>query len=260
MAWAQEELEVILENALLSLQPQRGEDNLLTLRSIISTNLERKRVQYYLQNDSSAQPYDYVQRVVEHYDHWHPYIHQIQVEKQTAVWQPLFAKLQMWAYTFLRRYLSDPDHLHQQSQNCATEAASILVNAHFPYDVDFDPWACVLLQNVCRKYIAQTAKNQYPDKELVSLDRWDDWLRNIADPASGETKRRTDLRLDLLSAIEQLATAARQEFILRYYFEGQTYEQIAQEMNRSKNALYKLHFDALENLRKIMAPNEDRYE
>jgi RNA polymerase sigma factor (sigma-70 family) len=62
----------------------------------------------------------------------------------------------------------------------------------------------------------------------------------------------SDKRLDLLDAIDQLSSEDRRTIILLYYFEGKDFDEIAEVLDRTKNALYKLHFDALENLRKIL--------
>lgn len=44
-------------------------------------------------------------------------------------------------------------------------------------------------------------------------------------------------------------------WIRLYTFSQYTFDEIAAAMNKNKNALYKLHFDALENLREIWLEN-----
>ena len=58
--------------------------------------------------------------------------------------------------------------------------------------------------------------------------------------------------MDLLSAVNKLNSEDRKRFIQLYYFEGLGFQEIAKILDRTTNALYKLHFDALENLRKIL--------
>ncbi len=53
---------------------------------------------------------------------------------------------------------------------------------------------------------------------------------------------------------------ARKQVVLLRYFESYTFQQIALKLDKSDNAIYKLHFDALNNLRKIWESSQDIYE
>ena len=264
MSWNAETLQETIEQALHRLAEQRGSELATAVASITFTNLGKGRVQNFLERQGYS-PSDYVWRVADKYEQWHDHLYAVQIEKRADVWPPLYEQLQKWAFHYLPRigypsYASRDERL-QQAQVCAAEASLVLINAFFPYDVNFDPWACILLQNVARKEMDRRVKpNLEAQKQEIELDAWDDWLQNLLNPADGDEQRLVDLRTDLLGAIGQLSSEDRQQFILLYYFEGQTFKEIAAKMNRRLNALYKLHSDALENLRKILKENRDKYE
>lgn len=259
-----ETLRQTVEQALNLLAEQRGKALATAVSPIIFTNLDKGRLQNFLERQGCS-PADYVWRVADHYERWHDYIHAVQHEKRADVWQPLYEQLQQWAFYYLPRigypaYASRDDRV-QQAQACAAEAAIVLLDAFFPYDINFEPWACVLLQNVSRKQMNRYIKPQLEaQKQEVELDAWDDWLHNLADPESEVAQQLVELRTDLLQWVVQLSSEARQQFILLHYFEEQPFEQVATQMDRNLNSLYKLHSDALENLRKIWRENRDKYE
>jgi RNA polymerase sigma factor (sigma-70 family) len=264
MSWETKPLQQATERELHLLAKQRGSELVAAVTLIIFTNLDKGRMQTFLERQDCS-PANYVQRVADHYEQWHDYVHAVQVEKRSDVWEPLYEQLQQWAFRLLPRIgypaYVDRDEQLQQAQACATEAATVLLNAFFPYDVDFEPWAYVLLRNVTRKEMNRRIRPRLDvQKHQVELDAWDDWLHNLADPEGEDEQRLAELRADLLQLVAQLSSEARQQFILFYYFEEQSFEQIAAQMNKNLNSLYKLHSDALENLRKIWRKNRDKYE
>jgi hypothetical protein len=149
-----ETLQQAVERALRLLVEQRGTELVQAVAPIIFTNLDKGRMQTFLERKNCS-PGDYVRRVADHYKQWHDYVHAVQIERRSDAWQPLYAQLQQWAFWLLPRigypaYARQEEQL-EQAQACAAEAAIALLNAYFPYDVDFEPWAYVLLQNVSRK-------------------------------------------------------------------------------------------------------------
>lgn len=259
-----ETLQQAVERALHLLAEQRGKELERAVSPIVFTSLSKGRIQTFLERQDYS-PADYVRHVADHYEQWHDHVHAVQVEKRSDVWQPLYEQLQQWAFRLLPRmgypaYVDRDDH-RQQAYACAAKAALVLIDAYFPYDVDFEAWAYVLLRNVARKHMERDVKPRLEaQKKEVELDAWDSWQQNLFDPAGEKGQRLIELRIDLLRMVAQLTTEDRRQFILLYYFEEQPFKQIAAQMNKSPNALYKLHSDALENLRKIWRENRDKYE
>jgi RNA polymerase sigma factor (sigma-70 family) len=246
------------------LAEQRGSELAAAVAPIIFTNLDKGRLQTYLERESCS-PDDYVERVANKYEKWHDHVCAVQIEKRTDVWQPLYEQLQKWAFGYLSR-MSYPNYVSQdekleQAQACAAETAVVLIDAFFPYDVNFEPWACVVLHNVVRKQIERRIKPRLrAQNKEVEVDAYDDWLPNLLDPAGQDAQHLAELRADLLNAIAQLASEDRQRLIILHYFESKTFKQIAAQMGKNQNTLYKLHYDALENLRKIWPQSGNKYE
>jgi len=246
------QLEYELENCLKSVAEQRGEHFATRLRSILIANLGRGRIHYYLNSHAGGQLHEYVERVAKCYERLGPYIDKAQKTKEQDVWESLFETLLAWASRILRRAGAHPDDLDQLAREYATAAAGRILTAHFPYDTEFEPWAYVLVRNVCREYRRRENRN------LDSIDN--EQIARLPDPAQTDREQPHRLRLELLDAVQHLSSDARRHFIMLYYFQGYALSEIAQILNRSLSAIYKLHFDTLNELRKIWSGKEHKDE
>lgn len=220
--------------------------------SIVLINHSEGRVEKFLESGTTQTVEEYFQRVVRYYQECHELIKKLESNDPSS-WELFLQKLGKWAYNFLRKK-GVPVEVgrYQIADDCAHEAGARLANIRFPYDVHYDSWACRVAHNVCLNYIRRhTEKLDVIDIDLTETA---DWLEAFSIPS--DTKR-TDNRLDLLDAIDELNSEDRKKFIHLYYFEGEDFDEIAKILNRTKNALYKLHFDALENLRKILQERGD---
>lgn len=245
-------LEHELEDCLKSVARQRGELLAATLRPILIANLERGRIDHYLNGHAQAQLPDYVWRVADHFDRLSPYIDQVQKTKSEDVWEPLFSTLCAWAYRIMSRTPASSGDVEQISLECAAAAAARMLTAHFPYDTEFDPWAFVLLRNVCREYLRRETR--------APLSIHDESISTLPDLTHIDRERLRGLRLDLLDAVQRLSSEARRQFVVRYYFQGYSLTEVARQLGRSMSAIYKLHFDALIELRKIWNGKEHKDE
>lgn len=237
---------------------RRGDEYAAELRLILTNSLENCRIQNFLEKDET--PAGYVKRVEEHYDRWHQHVTRVQDEQDPEAWRELFTQFQKWAYNFLRRkeFSHDPQELMEHAQICATEAALTLLSTRFPYDVHFGRWSYTILQYMCLRHLSQQWNRQQQFQEtMVSLDEYEDWIRNIANPQSSKQIGLNNLRRDLLNAIGRLNSKKRQKFLILYYFEQNSFAEIAEKMNTSKNSLYKLHSDALKELRNVWSGEGD---
>jgi len=254
-----EPLTTALQQALEHVAAQQGHDLAKAITPIVMANLDKGRVHYFLDEQNQCQPEDYVQRVADFYQKWQPYLHQIQQERSPELWLPLYDRLKRWAYRFLSsKSFSSPGERAQLALDCAATAATRLLNARFPYDTDFDPWAAVLLKNVTMKHLHQAYEEAAAN--LLQVDDWEALESVLPAFANQGHRNKVEIRQALLAAIAQLASDARKQVILLHYFEGLPLQQIAEIMGRSENATHKLHFDALKNLRKIWESNGDTYE
>ena len=137
----------------------------------------------------------------------------------------------------------------EQAINYATEASISLITAYFPFDVNFDSWAHMLLINVCRRQIRDTMrkKSHVPAVNLVPID---DLIETFIVPSDNPIHHQ-ELREELLDAIDNLPNELWQQVILLRHFAEMSPKEVAEEMNRSLSAVYSLHFRAIKELRKI---------
>ncbi|MBK8984480.1 MAG: sigma-70 family RNA polymerase sigma factor [Chloroflexi bacterium] len=263
MSWDDESLAAALQHAVQLVAAQKGEPIARTIAPIVMANLDRGRVHYFLDGHEDAHPEAYVWRVFAFYEKWQPYLYQIQEERCAEYWLPLYEKLKRWAYNYLssKNYFATPAQKLELATDCAAMAATRLLNARFPYDTDFDPWVYMLLQNVMLKSLHREYKEYREEVARVqNVDDWEEWESLLPHLSTKGERDRAELRQALSSAIEQLASDARKQIILLHYIEGMSLQQIAREMGRSDSAIHKLHFDALNNLRKIWGSSWDKYE
>lgn len=217
---------------------------------ILNRSVEYGRANRVLGDDPDDTACDeYVRQVIAYYKKYHSLVTCLEKGDPDA-WALVVKKIQGWANGFLKRQGIHGDLRQKSVKECVTNAALAYLSGVYHYDSDFDPWLCVLVQNVCRKYIKeQRHPNQIQEEEAVSLDKFDFSAETLADKEAGNSQKLDDLRLRLLNAIEGLSSEARKELIILHYFSGYSFKEIALKMNKSLNAVYKLHFDALNDLR-----------
>lgn len=252
MDWDKEELEVALA---LCLQNNAGVYDSIT--HILWTNLEKGRMVKFLKNGTVTSVEAYVQRVKWYHDHWYSYVHSLQVDQDIELWGGMYIKLQKWAYHSLEKRLDYPKQqlYDDYSLTCATNSAEVLLTKQFPYDVHFERWAHVVTQNICLRLVTKLSK---PMQKPVELDEWDEWLDNLADPAGNTDQANQELREQLFQTIAKLPREADRQFLHLYYFQHKTFDEIAEIMSVTKNALYQRHRKALIKLRKIWFTDDDK--
>lgn len=241
-----EKLKIEVEKVLQTIEPKLA----ASIRSILHANLDRGRVETFVGADFSRVD-QYVKRVADQYTKLSPYIFATQKNMADDVWQPLFKKLQAWAYNFLLMKNFFPGSETQAiADECAANAAMHILNAHFPYDTEFEPWAYTIVTMSCLRFFRDgTKKSIIPPQNLVELDE--------QLPALDITNLiERDDQNDLLTVLSELSEARRQVIQL-HYFEAMSLPEIAEVMKKSVGAIYCLHFNALEDLRKILGKNRN---
>ena len=249
-----EDIKTEIDNSLILLSEQKGDEIAKRIRLILYTNLDRGRIQSFVEGDINLVR-DYIWRVADEYINLSPFINKLQIERTTMVWEPLYKQMVSWAFTFfIKRGFYANINTQEIATECATEAAMHVLRAYFPYDCDLEPWACVIVQNTCRKYIrGATKKSIIPQQNLVDLE---EMLNNVKDPSHQDQVYLKDLQGDLWEAINQLSDARRQVVELIYFNELSPVE-IASRMKKSVGAIYSLQFNALHDLRKILSKNRN---
>jgi RNA polymerase sigma factor (sigma-70 family) len=255
MAWDDQYIKAELEHALQKLKGEVDEQICSTLRAILLVNLKRRRIHAYLGENDHVVPLDYVKLVVHTYQELCPYLHNVQVERCSEVWFPLFEKLQGWAFGFLvqRGFVPNRD-TGNRARDYATDASTVLLTAHFPYDTAFDPWACSVLQNVCRRRLKEaTRPNRREESCVASLDDLEEqFATSSGSLVIKDDEQMQDFCIDLATAFERLPSDLRRQAIHLLYFDGLTYQEAAQVMHKSESSVRQLHMHALQGLRRIL--------
>jgi RNA polymerase sigma factor (sigma-70 family) len=248
MAISTEDIRIEVEKASRSLSRLLREGEAGEITQILFANLERGRVQTFVQDDKTLVD-EYVKRVAKKYRELNLFVKRVQIERAEEIWRPLLNKMQKWAYHyFLNKGFYSDDNTRYIAEECTHEAVLMLLNSHFPYDIDFEPWLHVIVQNACRRYIrTATQKKNIPAQEIVGLDHR---LEEIEDPRNEDLERIHD-HDDLFTAIS-LLSPMRREAIELLYFKGMSPKEVAKKMRKSIGAVYGLQFHALEDLRKIL--------
>lgn len=249
-----EEFKAAIERILKSLAEKRGEDIAGMLKPILFTNLDRGRIQGFVEGNIDLVD-EYVQRLADLYLNLNPYLRQLQTGKKSDLWATLFKRMRIWAYNFLVRKGFAADETTQDiAAECASEAAVNMLGAYFPYDTDFDPWAHVIVQNACRKFIrTRLKKSVIPEDSLVDIE---DEMAGLSETPVEKRESGNEGETNLLEALEHLSDSRRQVLEL-IYFEELTPEEVAHKMGKSVGGVYSLKFHALEDLRKILSKNGD---
>jgi RNA polymerase sigma factor (sigma-70 family) len=240
------EIDHELECVLAILTADYDHELLQTVIPIIQANYRSGRAQRFSRALPEKEPLlAYGRRVVAYYQSEQPIVTQLLLEKNEPAWETFFITLQKWAYSFLRKrgFAPSPTHRYEQAVICATQAATRLLELRFPYDVVFQAWACVVTQNTCRHHISQVRRtNDQAADPQVAAERWPD-LQSL------DEVLRTERGLDLRQALAAL-TPNRRQFIELHYYEQKSFTEVAATLGTNVGALYKLHHDALEELRK----------
>jgi RNA polymerase sigma factor (sigma-70 family) len=248
----QEKLRHALIQELCYLEKNGRRKTAVSIRPIILKNLARGknagRVGNYLTGNPGKLPCDYVGRVADYYEELSCYLQQIQEEKSDQIWEPLFEKMQWLAYNYLRqKNFMAGQQTFQLATDCAADAGGELVQAYFPYDTDFDPWACTIVQNHCKKTIARLFQaGHVPENKLVNLANVPHRTANLDGGSGGDL---TDWRLTLYHLIDQLP-AEQLETILLHDFKGMTLQEIGYHLGISTTTAHRRYFAAIDFLRK----------
>jgi RNA polymerase sigma factor (sigma-70 family) len=204
------------------------------------------------ENPDDAACHEYVNQVITNYQECHEVVTRLE-RREPEEWETAVKKINRWANGCMKQWNIYGPLRKQCVEECVPNAVLAFLTGTYHYDTEFDAWLCVLVQNVCRKYIKeQLHPNHAAEADALSYDKFEFLLEALADNDAIASQRARELRAILLEAVEKLSSEARQELIILHYFEGFSFKEIAQKMDRSLNAVYKLHFDALNELREIL--------
>ncbi|MFZ0548082.1 MAG: sigma-70 family RNA polymerase sigma factor [Candidatus Promineifilaceae bacterium] len=223
------------------------------IHTILYRSLEYGRAQRILGDDPDEDACrEYVDQVITNYRACHSLVARLERSDPEA-WNETIKKIHAWTNGYLRHRKIYGPLKEKCIEECVPNAVIAYLTGTYHYDVEFDAWFCVLVHNTCRKHIKeQLRSSRPPQKETISLDQLGYLLETLGDKREMDARRQRELRAALLTAVEQLSSEARRELIIRHYFLDHSFKEIAEEMDKTMNAVYKLHFDALNELETIV--------
>jgi RNA polymerase sigma factor (sigma-70 family) len=250
-------IKIELNKSLQLLRKSKDQVFASEVKCILETNFDRGRINSFIEGNLDQVP-GYVERVITYYSKLKSYIQELQVERTTHLWEPLFKKMHKWAYNyFLKKNFKNSLDTQEIAYECATEAAINILSARFPYDTDFEPWAYVIVQHACLKYIRKATRTSVvPSQNLVSLDSV---LSFLKDPIAPQLERQRELKDELMKMISELPEA-RQRVIELLYLEEMPPAEVAKIMGKNVSAIYSLRFNALNDLQKNYKNRNIYYE
>lgn len=246
--WTADTLRSPLEEALQELKETHGQALWEAVSPVIQTNLSRGRIERILTNQGDMTPQKYVLRVAEIYQKLHPYLAELQEERSPQAWQALYDLMCKIAMKFLLRHgFSVMQETRELTEECTSEVASQILTAHFPYDVEFFPWMYVVLRNVCVGKIKKLRQTNAQD-----ISELEEWLEDATSPTGRKIEKDLGMRQAFREALKKLSPG-RQEVIYLHYFEDRSFQEIAEMMGKTANAVHQLHFYAMRDLEKLLA-------
>lgn len=248
MFWTAEALRLMLEEALQALKETHDQALWEAVYSVIETNLSRGRIERIFRMEGDLTPQKYVLRVAETYTKQHPYLAELQEERSLQAWEVLYDLMCKTAMKLLlRRGFSVTRETRELAEECTSEASAQILTAHFPYDVEFFPWMYVVLRNVCVAKIKKSWQTSAQD-----FSELEEWLVDPTSPTGRKIENDLGARQAFQEALKKLSPG-RQEVIILHYFEDRSFQEIAEIMGKTVNAVHQLHFYAIRDLEKLLA-------
>lgn len=239
----------LIEKALQQVQVELGGALADAIKPVLYINNQRCRIRQYKNLNPTGTVQDYVFQVANYYVMDHDYLDDVQRYKTRETWGPLLEKIRQWTYPFLGRWNLTETTRTAFTLEIAQEAGLEIVRSHYPYDSEFDGWACIITHHVCSKFMKRFGASVVLDH--IDLSEADEWFLNSDDLLQSDPEIVFAKKQLLLDAVTQLSEIQK-NVIWRFYFEGWSLPQIANHLGISTNTIYKRHFDALKQLRKIL--------
>lgn len=246
-----------LTQTLEKLRSDLGETQVDALHAILRINEQRGRFCRYLRLNPQETAESYIAQLIAHFKNDHHYLDQVQRQKNSDIWEPLIEKIRQWSYRFLGRWHLDEAVRINYTDEIAQEAGLQIINAHYPYDCEFDAWACKITHHVSSKYMKRHGSSAVLSE--VNLSDVAEWFQGSGESLAPNLEDQFATRQFLLNAIDQLSENQK-VVIWQFYFEGRSLPQIAEKLDINVNTIYKRHFDALKQLRKIIGVNQYKDE
>lgn len=232
-------------------------------RNVASGRWERVQKFHRSKGKTSGTFKEYVDTVIAVY--WREYK---RVEglaaKNEDDWNELWRLLVRRAYNTLIDFGLRPHQASIEAADFAQDTCEAIFGDWYPYDVPFDIRATRILHNrILKKYSrsrdaldqrGRVLSLETPQKEATPEVALHELL---ADASSLQPFEQRENQEVLLAAIAQLGSEAQQQVIVGTFFHELNTEEIAQQLGRSRQAVYNLRHRALLRLKEILRAKEN---
>ncbi len=232
---------------------------------IVRRNLASGRAQRVMGNGYSLASFariqweQYIDNVIARYLTEHQRVERL-VERDDAEWVSLQQLMAARAYRILQRWQVSGLQPKDEVADFAQQACESIYAAVFPYDVSFDAWATMILNNHIRQRYTRSQDLIDRNPSIESLDQSDtpdpdevtSLYDTLSDPTALHLFERIDIQQEIIGAIAQLPSHSQQDVIIYSSLYGWSDEQIAEHLDKTKQAIYNLRHRALQQLRQIL--------
>jgi RNA polymerase sigma factor (sigma-70 family) len=231
---------------------------------IVKRNLASGRAQRVMSHDRQREPLtrsqleQYIDRVIGVYLIEHARIERLAAQAD-AEWNQLQAELTTRARRMLQHWPASVFQPQAEAPDFAQQACETIFNAIFPYDVAFDAWATVILNNHIRQRATRSRDLVDRNPSVVSLDQptgsqpeqMTALYDLVQDPTADHLFETVELQLQITAAIARLSSPTQQLIILYSFLYGWSDKQLANHLAKTEQAIYNLRHRALRQLRHI---------
>jgi RNA polymerase sigma factor (sigma-70 family) len=243
------ELKEALETVLTSFTDELGAETVAALRPILLTNYAKGRVHKFTEGNP-AKIGNYIHKVAGIYLKYHDYLVKVQVDQDESVWEELFLKIQKYAQSYFIRKSFNPTQVKNElAFGQDSEAVLVIFKAQFPYDTDFDAWVKVIVQYCCLKYMRSLYAN---NDSIPNIEDLENTISKMVREKNEEEKQVDKEEYSALCEAISKLKGQRKKIIVLRYIKNLSLEEIAEKLGKSMQAVYSLHFRALNDLRKIL--------
>lgn len=202
----------------------------------------------------------YIDRVVNIYLQEHQRVVRLALP-DPAEWQQLMRLLVVRAYRTLVRLQHSSPRAQDEAADFAQQTSEIIFRTFFPFDIPFDAWATVILNNCILQSATRSADLLDRTPKPLSLDTVftpdsqgspRSLATLLAHPTSEQEFESVEVQEWLLNAIRLLPSDSQQYVILASFFYEMDDREIAHHINRSIGAVYTIRHRALKRLRELL--------
>lgn len=201
---------------------------------------------------------DYVDQVVLHTRREYARVQALE-RRDDVEWDRLWQSLFQRACRMMQHFRAGLEG-RDEARDFAQQACEVIYQERYPFDISFEAWAATILKNLILAHYTRSPDvlgqpwppppfDERESERDGSAIPWIEVLPNRQAPVDFE---RTEDKMVLLGAIEQLQSKAQRKVVIGTFLEELSDEQIARQLGKSIQAVYNLRSRALARLKEIL--------